>query len=241
MTGAGVDQPAHAVRFDPSGDPHGPGRPAHRLGQVADARSPAVPAWSAWPPPARPTGSRPAPDRRSAGPGRRASARLGRGMRGEPDEGVATEHGRASAGDTSSWPTWTPSAPTSAARSGRSLRTNGTPAPAQTRLRDAGPGDQGGVGEVLLAQLDDVDAPSMQRPTKISRSGRSGVHSRARRLASSAPACSGPGGRATSVAHPGLGSLARASAFICCLNWRTLARASGESMSATDRCEPASP
>jgi hypothetical protein len=41
--------------------------------------------------------------------------------------------------------------------------------------------------------------------------------------------------------HPGLGSWARASAFACCLNWRTLASASGESISATERCDPVSP
>ena len=40
---------------------------------------------------------------------------------------------RASVGGTSSWPTWTPSAPASRARSGRSLRMKGTPRSAQTR------------------------------------------------------------------------------------------------------------
>ena len=58
----------------------------------------------------------------------------------------------------SSWPTWTPSAPQAAARSGRSLSTKSAPAAWQRSRAMLGGGQQLVVGGVLVAQLEEVDA-----------------------------------------------------------------------------------
>ena len=103
-------------------------------------------------------------------------------------------------------------------------------------LDERGPSHQGDVVEVLLAQLHHVD-PAGDAPAdehvQVGAVRGAQVEATPAEVPAVGPA---PGDR-----HPGLGSLARASALAACLNWRTLASASAESMSATDRKEPASP
>ena len=103
--------------------------------------------------------------------------------------------------------------------------------------------DQFGIVEVLLPKLHDVD-PADNAPTyeRLKVGPVRGTEVEAAPV--EAPADSGWSGRFGGHfdgGYPGLGSFARASAFACCLNWRTLANASGESISATDRCDPVSP
>ena len=86
-----------------------------------------------------------------------------------------------------------------------------------------------GVTELLVAQLDDVDA-ALDAATHECLEVRPIRGAEVEATVGQVPAVAG-----RRAAHPAFGSLARASAFICCLNWRTFARASGESMSATER------
>ena len=102
-------------------------------------------------------------------------------------------------------------------------------------LDESGPGDQTGVVESFVAELDDVDPAVDAASDERLEIGSVGGAEVAPAMGQIPPVAGRRG------AHPAFGSLARASAFICCLNWRTLASASGESMSATDRWEPVSP
>ena len=90
-------RPATRVRVDPAGHPHRPRRPAHRLGHVARARCPGVPAWSGWAPPDRRRGSRP-----GAGPAgtrpRPSPARRGVGGQARPGRRARPPPGPAPAG-----------------------------------------------------------------------------------------------------------------------------------------------
>ena len=83
------------------------------------------------------------PRARPAGPARRAPAPRSTGM--------------------SLRPTWTPSAPHASTRSGRSLRTNSAPCSRAGRTERLGRGDERLVVELLVAQLDDVDAAAQRR------------------------------------------------------------------------------
>ena len=80
-------------------------------------------------------------DTRPGRPGRATAARSAGAWVESPMMASGPRIRRASATGASSWPTWTPSAPTSRARSGRSLRMKGTPWSAQTRGR-GGPARQ---------------------------------------------------------------------------------------------------
>ena len=74
---------------------------------------------------------------------------------------------RARAAPMSSWPTWQPSAPAAATRSGRSLRISSAPASSQSRAGDRRGGEQLVVGGRLVAQLDDVDAAGEGRAEDV--------------------------------------------------------------------------
>ena len=125
-------------------------RVRRRVADQLQTRPPGGPAWSASRARARRRCSRPAPGRpRRSRPGRGwrgRSASPGRRARAPPRTGM------------SSWPTWTPSAPTSAATSGRSLTMKQRADPPHRARARVGDRRQLVVGEVLLAQLDDVDA-----------------------------------------------------------------------------------
>ena len=104
-------------------------------------------------------------------------------------------------------------------------------------LDEGGPRDQQPVGQVLLAQLHDVD-PALDAGVRRSARGRAGRACRGRAAGSvRATHRRCPGGRVPSSFRRRM-ALALALAFACCLNWRTLTRASGESMSATERNVP---
>ena len=94
-------------------------------------------------------------------------------------------------------------------------------------LEQACPGHDPGIGQLLVAQLHDVDAPLDAAPDEPLEVGP--VRGAEIEPAGSEPPALRPTGRA---AHPGGEALARASAFACRrLNWRTFCIASGESMS----------
>ena len=92
-----------------------------------------------------------------------------------------------------------------------------------------GPSDQVAVGEVLIPKLHDVhptDDASLHESVEIASIRGTQVE----------PAIgqSPPLRRVSRTRQLIPDALALASAFICCLNWRTLVSAAGESMSATD-------
>ena len=153
-----------------------------RVARRARARPPGGPAWSASRAPARRRCSR----RRSASP---ASTCAGECV-DCPTSASAPTSARASATGRSSWPTWTPSAPAAATRSGRSLRMNSAPARAQrARGRSRAAARISSSSRVLVAQLEDVDAAAQRAVEQRARAragARRGTGARRRRARRSA-------------------------------------------------------
>ena len=139
---------------------------------------------------------------------------------------------RASETGASSWPTWTPSAPTSSARSGRSFSTKGTPWSRHTAAATRGPGQQRLGVELLVAQLDHVHAAGdavVEEVGQVRPVRRAEVEAALREVGT-------PG-----HPPPAAAAFALALAFIAFLVARTLARLSGLVMSATERELPSLP
>ena len=137
----------HGVGRDPAGDVHRSG--CARLGDVlgAGARPPRL------------------GRRRGHGAGREVVDRLAEPASSSagawvesPTMASGPRMRRASAGGASSWPTWTPSAPASRARSGRSFKMNGTPKVGADLAGRGGPSQERPGVELLLPELDEVDA-----------------------------------------------------------------------------------
>ena len=174
--------------------------------------------------PRRDVGDRPGPPRPRGRPDRGSTAR--RWRRGPGCAGPATT-------GASSWPTWTPSAPTSSARSGRSFSTKGTPWSRHTAAATAARASSGLASSSLSRSWTTSTPPAMQ--CRGSRPGRAG------------PACRGRGGAArgrdprSRRAVPAVAAFALAFAFSAFLVARTLARLSGLVMSATESELPSLP
>ena len=124
----------------------------------ARARPRAGPPSSAWRRRARRRRSRPA-----------ARVELARRVRREADGKAEAADGLRPAGRPG--PTWTKSAPTRTARSGRSLTTSGTPRRRVTSRASSSAVEQLPVGQALLPQLHEVDAAADGRLEEVGQVG----------------------------------------------------------------------
>ena len=237
MPGAGRDHSRHRGGIDPSGDPHRPRGAGTRSADVAEAGS-------------CPTGlGRRGHDRTGrevvdGGPGAgrpmAASSSLGRVGR-EADEGVLRPPRAAPrSGEMSSCPTWTPSAPDGRGQIGSVVEDEGHV------VVGADPLDQRRPAGQLGGRRGASRGAGRRRPRRRCRRRRSARGPVGRECRGTAAGRRGPsatGRGRPRAAQPGVDALAAAWPWpsSCCLYWRTLARASGESMSATDRMRPGSP
>ena len=157
---AALDDLVHVARVEAADREPGLASPRPPRARRSAGPRPGGPAWSASRAPGRPRGSRRRGPRPRPRPGR---ARGWSGRRSGP----ARPRARAIAGGSSSWPTWTPSAPHASTRSGPVVEDEERVVAGERARRL----DEPVVVERLVAQLDQVDAAAHRGRDPVPRAG----------------------------------------------------------------------